>query len=425
MKRFLPVAVVIAVLLMILVGLAAYHYGVNAGTPAASEQIRPLEERLAEAESRIALLSQQNERIKAELETEKSRSDSKTLTIVDLQRQLADIMKDLVDAPDVPAISFDEKVRLLIAKLAEDDAWYYRDKLIEMGEEVIPFILARLEEPDVTEDESLMLYQILARFGDPELVPWFIAGLVSDSQRVRRECHRALMRLTYQTLPADYDEWALWYATNAGLDPDQWHDSAINNALTALASGNARERSDGLMFLFRRLMEGDDELAADPRVLSALADLAQSESPSIRRSALMMLARVLPDDQVLVYVTPLLDSSDNPTDRAAAVMALGRPGLTGAIPTLEPLLSDPDSSVKRAAFFSIARVGGEEAKQTLSAALQQAKDAGEDTRGLEFILNAMNEGRLQRYPFAFGAGPGGGRRSGRPSGIWGFETGRR
>jgi len=400
-KRFLPLMIILMLLLLVLVAIGFYHYGAGVVKAASGERIVSLQKQLADARSRLDLLSQQNDRIKQDLAEERALSESKTQRIAELQRQLAEMTTSTADAAEVSGATFDEKVAALLARLSGDDGWYYRDKLIEIGPEVIPFILARLEEVDLTESETVMLYQILARLGSPELVPWFIAGLASGNERVRRECHRALMRLTYQALPAEYDEWALWYASNAGLDSEYWYQSALNDALAQLASDNSRDRADGLMFLLRQLMVGDSSLSDDPRLLPALAQLAQDESPVIRRRALMLLARALPDDQLLENIIPLLDSADGAVDRAAVAMAMGRHGLTHAISSLEPLLSDSDTIVRRAAFLSVARIGGEEATQKLAAALQQAKEAGEDTRAYEFILNAMEEGRLQQYPFGF------------------------
>jgi HEAT repeat protein len=423
MKRFLPLIIIPLLFVITIVAIGSYMRGIKANRADSAQRTQSLEDQLSDADSKLDLLSHENKLLKEKLEQEKARSESKTQTIAELQRQLAETMQKMVDSPEVPVASFEEKIRALLSRLAGDDAWYYRDKLIEMGEEVIPFILARLEDADVTDAESLLLYQVLARFSNPELVPWFIAGLASDNGRVRRECQRALARLTYQNLPADYDEWALWYAANAGLDPAYWYSAAMEDVFSDLASDNSRDRSDALTFLFRQLMSGDEILSSDPRLAAALGELAQDDSALVRRRVLTMMAQILTDDELIDYVVPMLTSSDSVMERTGAIMALGRPGLTGAVSSLESLLNDSNPTVKRTAFLSLARIGGDAAKEKLNATLAQAKQAGEDTRSYEFILNAMEEGRLDSMSlFGMGRTPGGdprGNQGGGPPGFWG------
>ncbi len=418
MKRFVPIMVAVAIVAAALAAAISSLIVSSRAQVRHDDEIRGLRTALADARAQLQKASEDAAGLKQALGKSEAKADQLRQQVTSLRGRLASAPQPSPGADELgAALSFEEKANLLISKLGGQDAWYYRDKLMESGEAALPYILARLQEPGVSDSEKLMLYQVLTRSRNPELVPWFIAGLSSEDRRIQRQCHRALTSLTHQALPADYDAWSLWYAANSGGTPEDWYTYAVSDVLARLASPEANARADALRFLLRDFDAEGGGLSGDPQVLAVVVDLLTDESFFIRRNALMLLARDLPDEKLLEELAPLVASGEDTMGRTGAVYALGRPGLEEAVPLLEPLLEDPDAQVKRAAFFSLARIGGEEVQPKLLSVYEEAKAAGEDTRPYEFVLNMVDSGRINDIPFAgFGRGPGGGQ-GGRPGGF--------
>jgi hypothetical protein len=86
--------------------------------------------------------------------------------------------------------------------------------------------------------------------------------------------------------------------------------------------------------------------------------------------------------------------SGSPAMRYEAALASGHITLRGAVPTLTRLLDDADPQVRDAVIWSLGQIGGDQAKQALLAALE---DADEDTAAaLEDALaeQALSDGDL-------------------------------
>jgi HEAT repeat protein len=80
--------------------------------------------------------------------------------------------------------------------------------------------------------------------------------------------------------------------------------------------------------------------------------------------------------------------------RYEAVLACGGLGLRAAIPHLTALLQDVDPQLRTAAIWSMGQIGGDQAKQALLSALEEAED--DTTMALEEALAelALGEGDL-------------------------------
>ncbi len=129
-----------------------------------------------------------------------------------------------------------------------------------------------------------------------------------------------------------------------------------------------------------------------PEVLEALETAYYHEDEQMRLSAMLGMGRSC-DRRWTKIVLEELESS-SAAMRYEAALASGNLTLREAVPALTRLLDDPDSQVRDAAIWSLGQVGGDQAKQVLLAALD---DADEDTAAaLEEALaeHALSDGDL-------------------------------
>ena len=132
--------------------------------------------------------------------------------------------------------------------------------------------------------------------------------------------------------------------------------------------------------------------ACTPEVLDTLDTAYYHEDEQMRLSAIVGMGRTC-DKRWMQIILDELESS-SAAMRYEAALASGNLTLREAVPTLTRLLDDADPQIRDAAIWSLGQVGGDQAKQVLLAALD---DADEDTAAaLEEALaeQALFEGAL-------------------------------
>lgn len=115
--------------------------------------------------------------------------------------------------------------------------------------------------------------------------------------------------------------------------------------------------------------------ACTPEVLETLETAYYHEDEQMRLSTIVGMGRTC-DRRWMRIVLPELESS-SAAMRYEAALACGGLMLREAVPTLTGLLDDADQQVRDAAIWSLGQVSGDQAKQVLLAALE---DADDDTR---------------------------------------------
>jgi HEAT repeat protein len=130
-----------------------------------------------------------------------------------------------------------------------------------------------------------------------------------------------------------------------------------------------------------------------PEVLEALETAYYDEDEQMRLSAMLGMGRSC-DRRWTKIVLEELESS-SAAMRYEAALASGNLTLREAVPTLTRLLDDADPQIRDAVIWSLGQIGGDQAKQALLVALE---DADEDTAAaLEEALaeHALSDGDLE------------------------------
>ena len=144
--------------------------------------------------------------------------------------------------------------------------------------------------------------------------------------------------------------------------------------------------------------------ACTPEVLEALETAYYHEDEQMRLSAVVGMGRSCDRRWTKIVLDEL--ENESAAMRYEAALASGNLTLRAAVPALTRLLDDADPQVRDAVIWSLGQVGGDQAKQALLEALEEAD---EDTAAaLEDALaeHALSDGDLDfpLYEFEDGAG---------------------
>jgi hypothetical protein len=135
--------------------------------------------------------------------------------------------------------------------------------------------------------------------------------------------------------------------------------ASVQSMRAALREGSSKERADACDFI----RETRDRIAL-PLVIGLLGD----SDPRVQERAVQAL-RYTADASVTPALCTLLGGSSPPFLLRAVMAALGDLGDTGAVPLLEPYLSDPRESVRATVACSLSALGSKLAPEALRASL--------------------------------------------------------
>ena len=167
-------------------------------------------------------------------------------------------------------------------------------------------------------------------------------------------------------------------------------DPPIQARLTAELLTAIHLKGEGLE-VRRRALESV-AYACTPEVLEALETAYYHEDEQMQLSAIVGMGRSCDRRWTKIVIEEL--ESNSAAMRFEAALASGNLALREAVPTLTTLLDDADPQVRDAVIWALGQVGGDQAKQALLAALE---DADEDTAAaLEDALaeQALSDGDL-------------------------------
>ena len=167
-------------------------------------------------------------------------------------------------------------------------------------------------------------------------------------------------------------------------------DPPIQARLTAELLTAIHLKGEGLE-VRRRALESV-AYACTPEVLEALETAYYHEDEQMQLSAIVGMGRSCDRRWTKIVLEEL--ESNSAAMRYEAALASGNLALREAVPTLTTLLDDADPQVRDAVIWALGQVGGDQAKQALLAALE---DADEDTAAaLEDALaeQALSDGDL-------------------------------
>jgi HEAT repeat protein len=131
-----------------------------------------------------------------------------------------------------------------------------------------------------------------------------------------------------------------------------------------------RIRAEGVS-VRRRALESV-AYACSPEVLEALEVAYYDEDEAMRLSAMLGMGRSCDERWRSAVLREL--TSDSPAMRYEAAVASGELALPQAVPTLARLVQDPDRQISNAAIWALGQIGGDAAKQVLTAAYDDADD---------------------------------------------------
>jgi HEAT repeat protein len=151
-----------------------------------------------------------------------------------------------------------------------------------------------------------------------------------------------------------------------------------------------RIRAEGVS-VRRRALESV-AYSCSPEVLEALELAYYDEDEAMRLSAVLGMGRSC-DLRWRSVVLRELDS-DSPAMRYEAAVASGELALRQAVPTLARLIQDPDRQISNAAIWALGQIGGDPAKQVLTAAYDDADEDMEAALDEALAEHALAEGDL-------------------------------
>ncbi len=182
------------------------------------------------------------------------------------------------------------------------------------GDEAVSWPLRRLlASRDEGQVQSAAL--ALGHLGDEASIPTLITLLEGESRGVRSRAHRALVRISGLSLPAERHRWSAWYEGEVA-----WFEERGAATRAALSSQHEEE------------------------VLRAIRDCARH--------------RLHRHDTAAVLETLLADPS--PTVRALTCRGLAQLGSTGSLEALVGALEDVDPAVTRSAWAALRELTGED-----------------------------------------------------------------
>jgi HEAT repeat protein len=156
--------------------------------------------------------------------------------------------------------------------------------------------------------------------------------------------------------------------------------------------------ADESILVRRRAIESVS-YACTPEVIDVLELAYYDEDENMRISAVTGMGRSCDERWDGIILREL--ESPSPAMRYEAAGACGELGLRRAVPHLADLMNDPDRQVRNATIWALGQIGGEQAKQLLLAAYE---DADEDTEvALDDALaeHALFEGNLDFLLYEF------------------------
>jgi HEAT repeat protein len=151
-----------------------------------------------------------------------------------------------------------------------------------------------------------------------------------------------------------------------------------------------RIRAEGVS-VRRRALESV-AYSCTPEVLEALELAYYDEDESMRLSAVLGMGRSCDQRWRSAILREL--GSDSPAMRYEAAVASGELALRQAVPTLARLVQDPDRQVSNAAIWALGQIGGDSAKQILTAAYHNADEDTEAALDEALAEHALAEGDL-------------------------------
>ncbi|MEO6624372.1 MAG: HEAT repeat domain-containing protein [Burkholderiaceae bacterium] len=243
----------------------------------------------------------------------------------------------------------------------------------------------------------------------------FRLGLDDESPEVRALAIKSLWESEDETLIAPLLE-------TLQHDPDGLVRASAASALgrfvylgelEEIPAVSARKVEDALL----DVIMGEDELEVRRRALEAVAyanrpeveglidEAYESPEDSLRLSAVFAMGRSADDERWSDIVRAELENSD-PEMRFEAARAAGELELQLAGPELADLATDVDTQVREAAIWSLGQIGGDFARQTLTALLEAAEDEDDQEFIEEALANLDYTDEIQSFAL-FDIGPGG------------------
>ena len=162
-----------------------------------------------------------------------------------------------------------------------------------------------------------------------------------------------------------------------------------------------RIRAEGVS-VRRRALESV-AYSCSPEVLEALELAYYHEDETMRLSAVLGMGRSCDHRWRSAVLREL--GSDSPAMRYEAAVASGELALRQAVPTLARLIQDPDRQVSNAAIWALGQIGGDPAKQVLTAAYDDADEDTEAALDEALAEHALAEGDLSFLLYDFQQDP--------------------
>jgi HEAT repeat protein len=196
-----------------------------------------------------------------------------------------------------------------------------REAILAAGDEAIPLLTARLDDPEFTIRWEMM--NILGAIGDPAAAAAVARQATRDSNRhVRWRGYWALTSMSgdgprkeLRRLLADEDEWVAWNAAVAlTLFDDRSVASRLVQGLSSPDMWTRWEAANGL------------RKVGDESAVPALAKLLQATEVQLRQEAVLTLAAIDGGQVTTLLLSALEDPS--PQVRWRAVAGLSRRGIT-------------------------------------------------------------------------------------------------